>query len=66
MFFPFPFREDTEELRRGKKGGKGNQMHRTEKTVKGEKLMYIKSFAVSEVFWKQLLVMFYSIETRAC
>lgn len=60
-----PFGEDTVELRRGRKGEKENQMYRTEKTDKGEKHTYIKSRAVSEVFWKRLLVMFYSTETRA-
>lgn len=52
-------------LRRGRKGEKENQMHRTEKTAKAEKRTYIKLCAVSEVFCKLLLVMFYGIETRA-
>lgn len=50
MFSPFPLREDTVELRRRRKGEKDNQMHRTDKTAEGEKHMYIKSCAGSEVF----------------
>jgi len=32
VFSPFPLREDTVKLRRGRKGEKENQIHRTEKT----------------------------------